>query len=68
VDILHLTNSILFAGSVVKRSHGEKHDRILDGVRFATSGGFELTTPHRDEVNCPRRRGHRLQALSCTSG
>jgi hypothetical protein len=36
-DILYLANSIVFAGSVVNRSHGYKHYRTLDEVRSATS-------------------------------
>jgi len=34
-DTLHLANSMLFAGSVVKRSHGEKHARTVDEVHSA---------------------------------
>src|SRR5262249_17610024 len=30
VGTLHLTNQIVFAGSTVHRSRGEKHDRSLD--------------------------------------
>ena len=41
VGHLYLTNPrMLFGGSLVNRSHGEKHQRVLDGVRFATSGGL----------------------------
>jgi hypothetical protein len=34
-DTLNLANRIVFAGSVVNRSHGEKHERTLDEVRSA---------------------------------
>jgi hypothetical protein len=29
---LHLTHQKVFGGSVVKRSHGYTHDRLVDGV------------------------------------
>ena len=35
VDTLHLATKRVFAGSVVNRSHGEKHSRTLDVVRSA---------------------------------
>jgi hypothetical protein len=34
-DTLHLATRSVFAGSVVHRSHGEKHERALDEVRSA---------------------------------
>ena len=37
----------MFAGSVVNRSHGYKHERPLDVVHMRVSGGLWLPTPHR---------------------
>ena len=45
--MLHLANCIVFAGSVVNRSHGYKHDRRVDVVHLRVSGGLWLTTLHR---------------------
>jgi hypothetical protein len=53
---------MLIGGSVVKRSHGQRHQRLLDTVRFACAAIVELTMPRRDKVNCPAGVGQALQA------
>jgi hypothetical protein len=48
---MHLANKIVCAGSAVKRSHGEKHERTLDVVLVREAGTAHSTAPVVNEPN-----------------
>jgi hypothetical protein len=48
---MHRANSMMFGRSVVNRSHGEKHHRILDVVLVREAGAAHSTSPVLNETN-----------------
>ena len=59
-----LANSILFAGSVVSRSHGEQPSRPVDVVRSACAAVVVATQAPLRWRPRPRGAGQALQALT----